>query len=176
MFPLYLLAFFNTVFIIFVCRMNVEDVSKFACSIALGFLVLAVLCAFLDMVVHHSGQKESGVDVCLDLGNIYPLVTFRWTDVSVEFQSSEIYPIFRESFVAINVGRIVDDALFQMSCSSAESRQYTSEVSGTMVHGARTADREVQRDDGKKEIASDAPEIVILLRSCALGNFKCRRK
>ena len=53
----------------------------------------------------------------------------------------------RESFVAINVPKIVNSAVFHIL--STELRQITSVVSGTTVHWARTVDHDVQRDDGK---------------------------
>ena len=97
-----------------------------------------------DMVVHH-------LDVYWDVvkPSIYPLVTCRWTFLW-NFKSGETNPTFRENVVAMNFPTIVDDPnVFQFLSLSTDLRQKTSEVSGTVVRWARTADREVQRGDGK---------------------------
>ena len=101
------------VFMIFVFKKKVGDVSKYACSISLEFI--AALFAFLDTVLSHSGHIWNPAWMCFGIRLTFhqQLVTCQWTFVKFQIWWN-LHDLQRVLCCHRRSKKIVNDALFHV--------------------------------------------------------------
>ena len=103
----------------------------------LTYSIFGLVCFHLPFLYYCSCRAESGLDVCWDFCKHSGLVTH------VQSSQRVVLPSTSNSRHGCSL------AHFPNLSSTAELRQHTAEVSGTVVHCARKTDNLVQRGDGR---------------------------